>query len=58
MRGAIPPLSQYAFIALKLKKHRDNCTFAHWIGGCQSAMEKRKKSLILPVVHPVAYSLY
>jgi hypothetical protein len=27
MRGAIPPLPQYAFIALCLVKHRDNFTF-------------------------------
>jgi hypothetical protein len=27
MRGAIPPLSQYAFMAWCLVKHRDNFTF-------------------------------
>jgi hypothetical protein len=27
MRGAIPPLSQYAFMAWCLFKHRDNFTF-------------------------------
>jgi hypothetical protein len=30
MRGAIPPLSQYAFMAWCLVKHRDNFTFICW----------------------------
>jgi hypothetical protein len=29
MRGAIPPLPQYVFMAWCLVKHRDNFTFTH-----------------------------
>jgi hypothetical protein len=28
MRGAVPPLPQYVFLALCLVKHRDNFTFS------------------------------
>jgi hypothetical protein len=32
MRGAIPPLSQYVFMAWWLVKHRDNFTFTLPLG--------------------------
>jgi len=33
MRGAMPPLSQYAFMAWYLVKHRDNFTLALALDG-------------------------
>jgi hypothetical protein len=41
MRGAIPPLPQYAFIAWCLVKHRDNFTFTFMNGKTKSFIQKK-----------------
>jgi hypothetical protein len=40
MRGAIPPLSQYVFMAWCLVKHRDNFTFTFL---CEQTTRKQNK---------------
>jgi hypothetical protein len=42
MRGAIPPLSQYAFMAWCFVKHRDNFTFYLLINGHRGTMWKTR----------------
>jgi hypothetical protein len=49
MRGAIPPLLQYVFMAWYLVRHRDNFTFTFYILGvdsqnCQTNLISRRMS--------------
>jgi hypothetical protein len=41
MRGAIPPLPQYAFMAWCLVKHRDNFTFTFTTEGSVKYVEEK-----------------
>jgi hypothetical protein len=53
MRGAIPPLPQYVFMALCLVKHRDNCTFHSDVitydSGCRCLRKKCCKKYFVNV---------
>jgi len=48
MRGAIPPLPQYGFMALYFVKHRENFTFTvvtvHW--SCIAKLEKTRTKFL------------
>jgi hypothetical protein len=44
MRGAIPPLPQYTFMAWWLVKHRDNFTF--YLYGADENLETRRRTAV------------
>jgi hypothetical protein len=57
MRGAIPPLPQYAFMAWCLIKHRDNSTFTHDLLHVQypNGQLEYGKGTVVPVINYVPH---
>jgi len=45
MRGVIPPLHQYAFMALYLVKHRENFTFIFTLPSTNSRATQKKHGI-------------
>jgi hypothetical protein len=52
MRGAIPPLPQYAFMAWCLVKHKDNFTFYLYSGLLRRPASKLQVSYHVDTCHP------